>query len=329
MFTKAICITGFCLFLSGCLSVPPQTAILLANPPDISARYQIPEVPFYPQEDYFCGPTTLAEVFNFYGISKTPQQIAPALFIPDLQGSLQIEMVAAARQQGLLAYAEPGNLTQLLSLVSEDIPVIILQNLSTSWYPMWHYAVVTGYDLDHQQVVLHSGTDKNRIAELKVFERTWLRGQYWLLAAVPVDKVSSHFDRFIYTSAAQDLLSIGQSTPGVNALKNATRQWPDYWLSYFLLGNYYLAIDNAKAAFWYQQGLSYTAKQAEQQAAYLNNYAYSLSVAGCKLRAIETIDKALKLQPEDDNMLNTKNDIEKMSDNVRCSVNETPLGAFN
>jgi len=319
-FTKAVGITGFCLFLSGCLSVPPQTAMLLANPPDISLKHQITGVPFYPQEDYFCGPTTLSEVFNFYGLTKTPQQIAPALFIPDLQGSLQIEMVAAARQQGLLAYAESGNLTQLLSLVSENIPVIVLQNLSTSWYPMWHYAVVTGYDLDNQQIVLHSGSHKNRIAELKVFERTWLRGQYWLLAVVPPDIKSSHFDRFIYASAAQDLLSVGESTAGINALENATRQWPDYWLSYFLLGNYYLAIDNAKATFWYQQGLNYSAQQPEQQGAYLNNYAYSLSVSGCKQRAMEMIKKALQLQPEDSNILNTHNDIEKMSDNASCTT---------
>ncbi|AZG37154.1 bacteriocin-processing peptidase family protein [Shewanella psychromarinicola] len=321
MFTKAMCITGFCLFLSGCLSIPPQTAILLANPPAIAHKHQITGVPFYPQEDYFCGPTTLAEVFNFYGVIKTPQQIAPALFIPELQGSLQIEMVAAARQQGLLAYAESGNLTQLLSLVSENIPVIILQNVSTSWYPMWHYAVVTGYDLDKQYVRLHSGTNKNRIAELKVFERTWLRGQYWLLAAVPADKTSLHFDPFIYASAAQDLLSSGKSTQGISALENATRQWPDYWLSYFLLGNYYLAIDNAQAAFWYQQGLTYIDQQAEQQAAYLNNFAYSLSLSGCKPRAMEMIEKARRLQPEDSNIRSSQKDIEKMPDNASCSVN--------
>lgn len=320
MFTKAMCITGFCLFLSGCLSVPPQTAILLANPPDIALKHQIVGVPFYPQEEYFCGPTTLSEVFNFYGVIKTPEQIAPALFIPELQGSLQIEMVAAARQQGLLAYAESGNLTQLLSLVSENIPVIVLQNLSTSLYPMWHYAVVTGYDLDKQYVMLHSGTEKNRIAELKVFERTWQRGQYWMLAAVPADTSSIHFEPFIYVSAAQDLLNKGKNTQGVNALKNAIRQWPDYWLSYFLLGNYYLAIDNAQATFWYKQGLV-DAQQSEQQAAYLNNYAYSLSLSGCKQGAMEAIEKALKLQPEDSNILSTQKDIALISDNVICLLN--------
>lgn len=320
MFTKAMCITGFCLFLSGCLSVPPQTAILLANPPAIALKHQIVEVPFYPQEEYFCGPTTLSEVFNFYGVIKTPEQIAPALFIPELQGSLQIEMVAAARQQGLLAYAESGNLTQLLSLVSENIPVIVLQNLSTSLYPMWHYAVVTGYDLDKQYVMLHSGTEKNRIAELKVFERTWQRGQYWMLAAVPADTSSIHFEPFIYVSAAQDLLNKGKNTQGVNALKNAIRQWPDYWLSYFLLGNYYLAIDNAQATFWYKQGLV-DAQQSEQQAAYLNNYAYSLSLSGCKQGAMEAIEKALKLQPEDSNILSTQKDIALISDNVICLLN--------
>lgn len=317
MLTKAMCIIGFCLALSGCLSVPPQTALMLANPPDIPSKHQIADVPFYPQQEYFCGPTTLSEVFNFYGLSTTPQQIAPALFIPDLQGSLQIEMVAAARQHGLLAYAEQGNMSQLFSLVSEDIPVIVLQNVSTPWYPMWHYAVVTGYDLSNQSVVLHSGIEKDRVAELNVFERTWARGKYWLLALVPSDKASAHFDPFIYVSAAQDLLSSGKHTQGVNALKKATKQWPDYWLSYFLLGNHYLATDNTLAVFWYQQGLNY----AEQQAAYLNNYAYSLSVSGCKQQAKTMIENALKLKPEDDNILSTQKDIEQTPDNAECVIN--------
>ncbi|WP_434940288.1 PA2778 family cysteine peptidase [Shewanella sp. HL-SH8] len=311
--------------MSGCSSVTPQTSQLLANPHNIPLKYQIADVPFYPQEDYFCGPTTLSEVFNFYGVTKTPQQIAPALFIPDLEGSLQIEMVAATRQQGLLAYAESGSLTQLLSLVSENIPVIVLQNLSTAWYPMWHYAVVTGYDLDKQHVVLHSGTNKDRIAEFKVFEQTWKRGQYWLLAAVPTDTASLHFDPFVYASAAQDLFSIGKSTYAIEALENATRQWPDYWLSYFLLGNYYLTIDNVKADFWYKQGLIYTEQLAEQhfeqQAAYLNNYAYSLSLSGCKPRAMEMIEKALRLQPADSNIQSSQKEIEKMPDNSVCFSN--------
>jgi tetratricopeptide (TPR) repeat protein len=136
---------------------------------------------------------------------------------------------------------------------------------------------------------------------------------------VPTDTSSLHFDPFVYASAAQDLLSSGKKTHGINALENAVRQWPDYWLSYFLLGNYYLAIDNAKAAFWYKQGLIYAQQQAEQQAAYLNNYAYSLSLSGCKQRAMEMIEKALELEPEDSNIRSTQKDIEKMPDNLSCA----------
>tara|TARA_R110001592_G_scaffold51769_4_gene159126 strand:- start:118 stop:1086 length:969 start_codon:yes stop_codon:yes gene_type:complete len=314
-YAKAGFISCFCWLIFGCLSVPPQTAKLLANPPDIPVKYQISEVPFYPQDDYFCGPTTLSEVFNFYGVIKTPQQIAPALFIPELEGSLQIEMVAAVRQQGLLAYAESGNLTQLFSLVSKNIPVIVLQNVSTSWYPMWHYALVIGYDLEKQNVILHSGTDKNRVAELKVFERTWQRGQYWLLAAVPTNKASVNFDPFVYVSAAQDLLSSGKTIQGIDALENATRQWPDYWLPYFLLGNHYLDRDNEHALFWYQQGLVF----AQQQAAYLNNYAYSLSLSGCKQRAIKMIETAQRLKPQDDNIKSTRDEINKATAKATCS----------
>ncbi len=305
------------MLVSGCLSVPPQTARLLANPPKIPQKHIIPNVPFYSQQDYFCGPTTLSEVVNFYGASKTPEQIAPNLFIPELQGSLQVEMVASARQHELLAYAEQGNLEQLFSLVSENIPVIVLQNVATSWYPMWHYALVIGYDLEKQEVVVHSGTTKNRVAELAVFERTWQRGQYWLLAATPANKISQHFKPFVYASAAQDSISVGQTSTGIEALKKATVQWPDYWLSYFLLGNHYLKSERNRSIFWFQSGL----KQGAKQANFLNNYAYSLYLSGCKNRAMDVIGKALELKPQDANIRNTRDEILSLKDNQVCGAN--------
>lgn len=54
-------------------------------------------------------------------------------------------MVAATRQLGLLAYEQRGTMQQLLSLIAEDIPIIVLQNNAIGWAPQWHYAVVIGY----------------------------------------------------------------------------------------------------------------------------------------------------------------------------------------
>ncbi|WP_223271660.1 PA2778 family cysteine peptidase [Colwellia hornerae] len=177
---------SFLFLVNGC-AAPPQSKALLASPPNIAVKHQINNVPFFPKKDYFCGPATLSEIFNYYGVEKDQQSLAAELFIPKLKGSFQIEMVAAARQAGFVAYAQEGNLTQLLSLVSQDIPVVVLQNVSVPWYPMWHYAVVTGYDLKKQLITMHSGEMANRVAEFSVFERTWARGEVLVFSCAPAD----------------------------------------------------------------------------------------------------------------------------------------------
>lgn len=316
---KAGVFAGFCFILSGCQATP-QTARLLANRPAIPAQHLIPDVPFYPQQDFYCGPTTLAEVFNFYSIPLTPENIAPNLFIPELAGSLQIEMVAAARQQGLVAYAERGNLDNLLTLASEDIPVVVLQNVSISWLPMWHYALVIGYDLDNQQIILHSGVTKQHRLNIATFERTWGRGQYWMMAALPATKTSEQFTPLKYTQAAQDLLSTGQSAPGLTALQSAITQWPDYWLNYFLLANHYLQDNPQLAAMWYQKGYQY----AEGKVPYLNNYAFTLATLGCNTQAQKLLARALTLQPEDPNLLDTQRKITQLSSQVLVDNTDNP-----
>jgi hypothetical protein len=54
---------------------------------------------------------------NFYGHSTTPEGIAPSLFIPGREGSLQLEMISAARTYGLLPYSTNSSLDTLFSLV--------------------------------------------------------------------------------------------------------------------------------------------------------------------------------------------------------------------
>lgn len=281
--------------LSAC-QMPPQTRQLLAAPPDIARQHLISQVPFYPQQQYFCGPTTLAEVAGYYGLHRSAADIAPDTFIPDRQGTLQIEMAAATRQLGMVAYTQQNaGLPQLLSLVAENIPVIVLQNNSIAWLEQWHYAVVIGYDLDRGDVILHSGVTPAHRLNLATFERTWQRGNRWLLAMLPPQSSSAQLDPFLYTKAGQDLLSTGQTDAGLAALDTATRAWPDYWLGYFLLGNHYFSQQPLLAASWFERGLAL----AQQQVAYLNNYALLLSELGCHGKAATLIESALQLAPDD------------------------------
>ena len=307
---------GLLLMLSAC-QTPVQTKQLLAAPPDIARQHVIAEVPFYPQQQYFCGPTTLAEVAGFYGLSNSPDDIAPATFIPGLDGTLQIEMAAATRQLGLVAYAQPrATLAQLLSLVEENIPVIVLQNNSIAWLPQWHYAVVIGYDLDAAEVVLHTGVTEAHRLNFATFERTWQRGNYWLLAMLPPDKSSAQLEPFLYTKASQDLLSTGQTKAALSALQTATKQWPEYWLPYFLLGNHYFSDQPKLAANWFEQGLP----AAQQQAAYLNNYALLLSSLACHEHASDLINQALQLAPEDANLRDSQQQIIKAQQDAQSGA---------
>lgn len=314
IYLQSCLLAALCLLLSGC-QTPPQTLQLQAEPPAIAKQHLISQVPFYPQQDYYCGPTTLAEVAAFYGNRQEPVAIAPQTFIPELKGTLQIEMAAATRQLGLLAYTQRGSMSQLLSLVAADMPVIVLQNNSISWWPQWHYAVVIGYDLDSAELILHTGVTPNYRLDFATFERTWQRGQYWLLLMLPPEKSSNQLDPFLYTKAAQDLLSTQQhsaaggisagASAGVNALQNATRQWPDYWLPYFLLGNYYSDSQPARAMHWFAAGLN----AGRQQIAYLNNYALLLSRQGCSQAATALLEEALRLAPGNANLLDSQQQI--------------------
>ncbi len=306
-----------CVFasLSGCQS-PPQTRQVLANPPNIPVQYQISKVPFYPQQQFFCGPTTLTEVAGFYGISVTPETIAPSTFIPSLEGTLQIEMSAATRQLGMLAYTDNADLSTLLQWIAADIPVIVLQNNGVAMLPRWHYAVVIGYDLNQQQIILHSGVTENYRLDLATFERTWQRGNYWFLAMLPPKRQSQLFKPFIYTKAAQDLVKTGPAGSGVQALQTATVQWPEYWLPYFLLGNAYYEQDPKQAAYWFGQGQAY----ALEQVPYLNNHALALSRVGCQTQAKKWLARALALAPNDPNLQDTAAKIAQNPESGACEL---------
>ena len=55
-------------------------------------------------------------------------------------------MVAAARSRIRGAFLK-GGIHSVLPEIAAGNPVLVLQNAGWSWLPVWHYAVVIGYDL--------------------------------------------------------------------------------------------------------------------------------------------------------------------------------------
>ena len=112
-------------------------------------------------------------------LETKPEQLSKQVYIPTRQGSIQAEMLASARRYGRIAYLLNGGLHDLAAELETGHPVLVLQNLGLDWLPRWHYAVVTGLDLERQSVRLHSGITQDYQLNLTTFLKTWDRAENW------------------------------------------------------------------------------------------------------------------------------------------------------
>lgn len=171
------------VWLSGCAV---QTAALQATPPaGLPRSAELSATPFFPQTAYRCGPAALATALGAAGMAADPEALADEVFLPAREGSLQAEMVAGARRHGAVATRIPGTLAAVLREVAAGHTVVVLQNLGLSFAPLWHYAVVVGYDLDAEQVLMRSGSTRREVMRLRTFEHTWARSGFWAFVALP------------------------------------------------------------------------------------------------------------------------------------------------
>ena len=247
---KTPVLTGFfvgaLLLLGGC-ATPQMTTLEAHWPPDLPARLELTQVPFYPQEDFECGPAALAMVAGAAGVPVTPETLVNQVYLPGRKGSLQPEMLAATRRQGLLAYPLNPTLEALMREVAAGNPVLVFQNLAFSFYPVWHYAVVIGFDRERNLLLLHSGRTERLEMSLFTFERTWARGHYWSMLALPTDRLPATAEPKAYTTAAAALERVNPQA-AQKAYKSALKAWPDDRAALLGAGNSAYALGKRDAA---------------------------------------------------------------------------------
>lgn len=226
--------------LTGCawLSDPPQTAALkAAAPAGLPPRLERTQVPFFPQTLHHCGPAALATALADAGLPADPQALADAVFLPAREGSLQIEMLGAARRSGALATKLPGELGALLQELAAGHPVVILQNLGLAMAPQWHYAVLVGYDLADATLVLRSGTTEREIMSLRTFEHTWARGGHWAVAVLPPGRLPATAREADALEAAIGFERVAPPAQAALAYRSLLQRWPGNLLAGIGLGN--------------------------------------------------------------------------------------------
>lgn len=212
------------LLLAGCAT---QTRSLLQHAPQAMPRQaELRTTPFFPQERYQCGPAALAMTLNAAGISITPEALVSQVYVPQREGSLQPEMLAAGRRSGALSMTIAPRMDALLTEIGAGNPVLVLQNLGLQWAPLWHYAVVIGYDLDREEVILRSGVTRREVMPLSTFEHTWARSNFWGMVALPAGRLPATADE---ASVAAALVALEKSSTPANAqqaYETALRRWP-------------------------------------------------------------------------------------------------------
>jgi predicted double-glycine peptidase len=231
------------VLVSGCATL--ESRMLLKNPPpDLPPSAELKSVPFFPQEDYQCGPASLATALQAKGRNVTPNDLTKQVFLPGRKGSLQVEMRSATRQQGMLAVTMAGRMKDLFTEVNNGNPVVVLQNLGLSWYPRWHYAVVIGYDLPRENVILRSGTVERQVIAMTTFEHTWKRSNYWGIVVVPPNEVPTTATKESFFASALEMEKIRQPAIAETAYSAALQRWPGDLAALIGIGNSRYALRN-------------------------------------------------------------------------------------
>ena len=143
----------------------------------------ISNVPFYPQEDYQCGPASLAGVLNYWGFNISPAEIAAEIYSPGARGTLDVDMGFYAAKKGLRASQYRGSLEDLKSHIDSREPLLVLVDDGFWVYEQAHFMVVVGYDTDG--LIVNSGKEQRRFIPLSRFLRSWERTRFWTLRITP------------------------------------------------------------------------------------------------------------------------------------------------
>ena len=287
--------------LPGCalLRDPPQTAALrAAPPPDLPPGVENTKVPFFPQTRYHCGPAALATVLADVGLPADPVALADAVFLPAREGSLQLEMLSGARRQGAVATRLPPDLPDLLREVVAGHAVLVLQNRGLDVAPMWHYAVLVGYDLAARELYFRSGTLRREVLPLHTFEHIWARAGRWAIAVLPPGTLPATATEADAVQAALGYGRVAAAAETARAWGAVFQRWPASLLAGMGLGNALHATSDLPGA---ARAFEAVAMRHDSAAAW-NNLARTRTALGethaAREAALRAVGRAQAVEPD-------------------------------
>jgi tetratricopeptide (TPR) repeat protein len=242
-------------------------------------------VPFIAQKTNYCGPAALAMIANFYGHAVTQDEIASAIYLPEIRGTLTADLAGYAQRYGLWTRQYRGTRADLHQKLAAHVPLIVLGKLGDHY----HYFVVLDYRGD--ELIVHSDTRANLSLRDDDFLRWWNRADRWTLLVCPPEKATWHLSAEERNDLGVFLERAGHFAAAAGNYRVAVELAP---------GNSYFAMNLGNALL--KQQLHAEAadafRRAGDNADALNNLAYVYGQLNANLDdAVALCERAIKLQP--------------------------------
>lgn len=293
-FNQSLFVLFVLIALSGCAAPRPSPPADVGHSVPRSAEpIELRHIPFFPQTIHQCGPAALATLLTWAGERVTPQILAPRLYLPARRGSLAAEIVAEARSRGFLVYRLPPHQRALYGSLRRGHPVMVLQDLGPSWWPVWHFAVMVGMDPPHRKILLRSGAEPRKHMTWDAFEQSW--SGRWAIVVLPPGELPFGVEEDRYVEAAIALESKGPADAALAAYRAGLTHWPENAALSVGLANVLYAqgeVDRAAAH------LSAWLKRHPASPVALNNLAMLRLEQGRVSEAGKLAEEALKQAPK-------------------------------
>lgn len=273
----------------GCTGVQKSESPVL--PVNLSPGVELEKVPFYPQKKYQCGPSSLAMALTYSDMPITPEALESQVYTPSQKGSLQMAMIGATRRQGRIAYPIHG-LNSLWPELAAGHPVIVLQNLGLSWMPVWHYAVVVGFDFPENYIILRSGVTERKKISFATFEKTWAHSDYWGMLVLKPTQLPAIATENEYLAAVYGLEKTQQYYAAIQGYQTALTRWPKSLVAFMGMGNSRNELGDLHGA---EDAFKKAIQHHPNAAVAYNNLAEILSKQGRKPEAVAAAQKAVAI----------------------------------
>ena len=173
----AVVLTGVLLFTQGGCAVGASAGKREGAVQSAEAPAPVPPiiagVPFLPQEDDTCGPSSLAMVLGFLGKDVDTLDIVRETRTEGLKGTLITDLTGAARRRGFAAEIADLDIPRLRERISAGAPVILLVDLGIRTWSRPHYLVAYGWT--PEGVVAHSGREQGKVIPFSTLDAQWAK----------------------------------------------------------------------------------------------------------------------------------------------------------